>query len=203
MSSQQINQVLAFWFAERERTELVVDSRMDCWFGDNEQFDLELGRQFSARVEEALKGDLDHWAGQKDGRLALILLLGQFPRHIYKGTREAFAGDRQALKFCEAGVADESYRNMSALQQMFFFMPLQRMESLKVQDTSVKIYWALTKGVSDTLRDSFETVAQFAELRRDVIEQFGRFPHRNAPLGRTNTGNEENYLTAQTCAAPV
>jgi len=194
MDTKQIDEILEFWFADREQAELTLDSRMERWFGSSSDFDAELSAKFSGLTEQAGTGDLDHWADSPLGRLALILLLEQFPRRIYKEGSRCFEGDRKALKLCEQGVATDAYRKLNALQQIFFFMPLQRAESIKIQQTSVKIYNALASRVSTTLRDTFETVAQFAELRRDIIAEFGRFPHRNVLLGRTNTGNEEAHL---------
>jgi uncharacterized protein (DUF924 family) len=194
MSNPQIATVLDFWFAVRQLDELTLDSRMNCWFGNNEAFDKELTERFKDLAEQALSGQLDRWAESPQGRLALILLLEQFPRRIYGDDRLAYRGDRKALKLCEQGVANDSYKELNALEQLFFFMPLQRAESIKVQQTSVKIYNALATRVSSTLRDTFETVAQFAELRRDIIAEFGRFPHRNTPLGRANTSTEEAHL---------
>lgn len=195
MSTIDIDAVLDFWFADRERTELMLDSRMARWFGNDPVFDSDLTERFAGLVNQAFAGELDAWAATPRGRLALILLLGQFPRHIYKHSKQAFRGDRKALKLCQQGVANDSYRELSTLQQLFFFMPLQRIESLKIQQTSVKIYSALARRVSDTMYDTFATVAHFAELRRDIIEEFGRFPHRNEPLGRANSGAEESFLT--------
>ena len=186
-----INTVLTFWFADRALNELTLDSRMTRWFGSDANFDAELAAQFTSLTEQALAGTLDDWAEQPLGRLALILLLEQFPRRLYKDTPKAFSGDRKAMKLCQQGVANDAYRALNAVQQLFFFMPLQRAESIKIQQTSVKIYNALSTNVSSTLRDTFETVAHFAELRRDIIAKFGRFPHRNVPLGRSNTGAEE------------
>jgi uncharacterized protein (DUF924 family) len=195
MNTSQINEVLEFWFADRDLSEPTLDSRMTRWFNSDDNFDTELADRFTALAELALTGELDDWAEQPRGRLALILLLEQFPRRIYKDSPDAFRGDRKAMKLCQEGVANDAYRKLNAVQQLFFFMPLQRAESIKIQQTSVKIYNALSSNVSSTLRDTFETVAHFAELRRDVIAQFGRFPHRNAPLGRSNTGAEEAHLT--------
>jgi len=194
MDTPQINEVLEFWFADRDLSEPTLDSRMTRWFGSDAEFDAELADRFDALTQQALGGELDHWAEQPLGRLALILLLEQFPRRLYKDSPKAFAGDRKAMKMCQQGVANDSYRELNAIQQMFFFMPLQRAESIKIQQTSVKIYNALSSKASTTLRDTFETVAHFAELRRDIIEKFGRFPHRNAPLGRSNTGAEDAEL---------
>ena len=195
MSTQQIQEVLDFWFATRELNEPTIDSRMDRWFDDDLSFNTELTERFSNLAEQALSEDLDDWVSTPAGRLALILLLEQFPRRIYKGDERAFRGDRKALKLCEQGVASDAYKKLSAIEQMFFFMPLQRAESIKVQQTSVKVFNSLASRVSATMRDTFRTVAQFAELRHDVIAEFGRFPHRNASLGRANTGNEDSYLS--------
>ena len=194
MSKSQIDSILTFWFAVRQLDELTLDSRMNCWFGNDKAFDTHLAERFTALTEEALSGQLDGWANTAQGRLALILLLEQFPRRIYGDDLRAYRGDRKALKLCEQGVANDSYKELNALEQLFFFMPLQRSESIKVQQTSVKIYNALAGRVSSTLRNTFDTVAQFAELRRDIIAEFGRFPHRNTPLGRANTSNEEAHL---------
>ena len=194
MSTAKIQEVLDFWFASRELREPTIDSRMSCWFDDDPEFNAELAERFTSLTEQALNGELDFWADTPAGRLALILLLEQFPRRIWRGEDRAFAGDRQALRLCEKGVAAEAYRKLSAIEQMFFFMPLQRVESIKVQQTSVKVFNSLAARVSETMRDTFETVAQFAELRHDIIKQFGRFPHRNSSLGRENTGEETEYL---------
>jgi uncharacterized protein (DUF924 family) len=194
MDTPQLNDVLDFWFADRDLSEPTLDSRMTRWFGSDAEFDAELEERFSALTVQAITGELDDWAEQPLGRLALILLLEQFPRRLYKDTPNAFAGDRKAMKMCQQGVANDSYRELNVIQQLFFFMPLQRAESIKIQQTSVKIYNALSNKASTPLRDTFETVAHFAELRRDIIEKFGRFPHRNIPLGRSNTGAEEAEL---------
>jgi uncharacterized protein (DUF924 family) len=194
MDTAKINEVLEFWFADRGRNEPTLDSRMTRWFGADARFDAELAERFGALTEQALAGELDGWAETPLGRLALIMLLEQFPRRLYKDSPKAFQGDRKAMQLCQQGVANDSYRELNAVQQLFFFMPLQRAESIKIQQTSVKIYNALSSKASNTLRDTFETVAHFAELRRDIIEKFGRFPHRNAPLGRSNTGAEDAEL---------
>ena len=194
MDTATIKEVLDFWFADHSWNEPALDSRMTRWFGADSKFDAELAKRFGSLTDQALAGELDSWAETPHGRLALILLLEQFPRRIYKDSPQAFEGDRKAMQLCQQGVANDSYRELNAVEQLFFFMPLQRAESIKIQQTSVRIYNALSSKASNTLRDTFETVAQFAELRRDIIEKFGRFPHRNAPLGRANTGAEDAEL---------
>jgi uncharacterized protein (DUF924 family) len=194
MQDETIRRVLDFWFSAAELDTPQIDSRMERWFSADPALDRQIREEFGALVEKALKGALDHWAQTAEGRLALILLLDQFCRHIYRGTARAFEGDRRALRLCVEGSMNNVYRTLPAVQRVFFFMPLQHAESPAVQDKSVRVYNALAQGVSETLRETFLTFAQFAELHRDIIEEFGRFPHRNRHLGRTNTPEEEAFL---------
>lgn len=191
---EQAREVVEFWFTAGENTTPTIDSRMDRWFSANPAFDAQIGARFGDLVEQASAGKLDGWAASPEGRLALILLLDQFRRHIHRGTAAAFAHDQQALKLCVEGAREGLYRRLTPLQQAFFFMPLQHAESLKVQEKSVGIYGALVDGVGETLKETLLTFAQFAELHRDIIASFGRFPHRNPVLGRASTPEEEAYL---------
>ena len=190
----RIDKILAFWFKEQELSAPQIDRRMDIWFGEDEVFDLECKKEFADDVEMASDGALDHWAHQPRGRLALILLLDQFRRNIYRNTAAAFAKDRVALKLCVEGARDKKDQGLTAIQKAFFYMPLQHAESLKVQEKGVQIFRRLAEAVSPTYRETFETMATFAELHHDIIEQFGRFPHRNELLGRDNTAEEAEYL---------
>ena len=190
----RIEAILTFWFKEAELSAPQVDRRMDIWFGEDPVFDHEIKKEFADDVEAASEGQLDHWAHQPRGRLALILLLDQFRRNIYRNTANAFAKDKAALKLCVEGAMEKKDKGLSAIERVFFYMPLQHAESRKVQAKSVQLYNKLADAVSPTYRETFSTIAQFAELHRDIIEQFGRFPHRNQLLGRKNTPEEDEYL---------
>ena len=191
---RRIDAILAFWFKEQALSAPQIDRRMDIWFGEDDVFDLECKKEFSGDVERASAGELDHWADDSRGRLALILLLDQFRRNIYRNTAEAFAMDNKALKLCVEGAMAHKDKGLSSIQRAFFYMPLQHAESRKVQAKSVELYRRLAEAVSPTYRETFETIVQFAELHRDIIDQFGRFPHRNQRLGRNNTPEEDEYL---------
>ena len=191
----RIDAVLAFWFREQELSAPQIDRRMDIWFGEDEVFDHECKKEFSQDVERASDGKLDHWAHEPHGRLALILLVDQFRRNIYRNTADAFAKDKVALKLCVEGAMEKKDQGLTPIQRVFFYMPLQHAESRKVQAKSVELFSKLAETVSPTFRETFETVTQFAELHRDIIEQFGRFPHRNKLLNRENTPEENEYLT--------
>jgi uncharacterized protein (DUF924 family) len=190
----RIDAILSFWFKEQELSAPQVDRRMDIWFGEDAVFDHEIKKEFAADVEQASAGELDHWAHQPRGRLALILLLDQFRRNIYRNTADAFAMDKVALKLCVEGAMAKKDKGLSPIQRVFFYMPLQHAESRKIQAKSIEIYKRLAEAVSPTYRETFETIAQFAELHHDIVEQFGRFPHRNHLLGRQNTQEEDQYL---------
>lgn len=190
----RIERILSFWFKEHELTAPQIDGRMDIWFGEDPVFDHEIEKTFARDVEDASNGKLDYWAHQPRGRLALIILIDQFRRNIYRGTAEAFGKDKVALKLCVEGAMQKKDKGLTPIQRVFFYMPLQHAESRKVQAKSVEIFQRLAKAVSPTYRETFETVAQFAELHHDIVQQFGRFPHRNKVLNRKNTPEEEEYL---------
>jgi uncharacterized protein (DUF924 family) len=196
MQDEAIRRVLDFWFSASELDAPQIDSRMERWFSADPAVDRQIREDYNDLVEQALAGKLDHWAQSAEGRLALILLLDQFCRHIHRGEARAFAGDKRALRLCIEGTMNNTFQTLSPIQRVFFFMPLQHAESAQIQEKSVRIYSALAEGVSETLRETFLTFAQFAELHRDIVVRFGRFPHRNRVLGRANTPEEEAYLAA-------
>jgi uncharacterized protein (DUF924 family) len=191
----RIEAVLAFWFMEKELGAPQIDGRMDVWFGDDAEFDRQIVEKFDADVERASDGELDYWAHSSRGLLALILLLDQFRRNIYRNTADAFARDKAALKLCVEGAMENKDKDLSPIQCVFFFMPLQHAESRRVQKKSRQIFRRLTDAVSPTYRETFETICQFADLHADIIEQFGRFPHRNKLMNRDNTAEEDEYLS--------
>ncbi len=194
----RIDAIITFWFREQGLSAPQIDRRMDIWFGADEVFDHECKKEFDRDVEQASEGGLSHWAHEPRGRLALILLLDQFRRNIYRDTAKAFAKDGVALKLCVEGAMAKKDQGLTPIQRAFFYMPLQHVESKKVQAKSVELFSKLAETVPRPFRETFETIAQFAELHRDIVEQFGRFPHRNQLLNRENTPEEDEYLSGDT-----
>ncbi len=190
----RIDAILLFWFKEQELSGPQIDRRMDIWFGTDPVLDHEIEKEFGDDVAAASEGRLDHWAADPHGRLALILLIDQFRRNIYRNSAEAFSMDKLALKLCVEGAMEKKDIGLTPLQRIFFYMPLQHAESRKVQEKSVNLYNRLAEAVSPTYRETLLTIAQFAELHRDIVDQFGRFPHRNKLLNRDNTAEEDEYL---------
>ena len=190
----RIDEILSFWFKEQALSAPQIDHRMDIWFGEDPDFDDQIETAFADDVNSACKGKLDHWAAEPHGRLALIILIDQFRRNIYRNTAKAFSQDKLALKLCVEGAMEKKDKGLTPIQKVFFYMPLQHAESRKVQAKSLELYNRLAESVSPTYQETFLTVAQFAELHKDIIDQFGRFPHRNELLGRANTPEEDEYL---------
>jgi uncharacterized protein (DUF924 family) len=191
----RIDVILSFWFMDKDLSAPQIDGRMDMWFGEDPAFDQQIVSDFADDVELASTGALDHWAHTPRGRLALILLLDQFRRNIYRNTKDAFASDRNALKLCVEGAMEKKDHGLSPIQRVFFYLPLQHAESRKVQKKSREIYKRLADGVSTTYLETFDTILQFAELHADIVERFGRFPHRNKLMKRPNTPEEDEYLS--------
>jgi uncharacterized protein (DUF924 family) len=190
----RIETILSFWFKEQELSAPQIDHRMEMWFSEDPVFDHEVEKEFADDVSAACEGNLDHWAAEPRGRLALIILIDQFRRNIYRNTAEAFSKDKLALKLCVEGAMEKKDAGLTPIQRVFFYMPLQHAESGKVQAKSLALYNRLAEIVSPTYRETFLTVAQFAELHKDIIDQFGRFPHRNKLLNREDTEQEAEYL---------
>lgn len=181
------------WFGESRRDPSHVPERNDFWFAADSDRDRHLRKQYGDQAEEALAGGLTDWQADPESRLALILLLDQLPRNIHRGTRQAFAGDGRAAALCLAGIGTGMELTLSPVEQAFFYMPLQHAEDLATQRLGVQQYRTLAERNPD-YPDVFSRFLLFAEEHRDIIERFGRFPHRNEILGRDSTPEELAYL---------
>ena len=177
---------------------LALSRRASLWFEPNPQLmgqqDELIRVQFQGLVERGGRGELAAWADSPRRRLSLIILLDQFPRHIYRGTAKAFVYDPEALALALSGMQSAADGALNIIERLFFYMPLQHAESTEVQDESVSAYRRLVGESPAEMRSTFESSLQSAEEHRALIRQFGRFPHRNRLLGRDNTSEEETYL---------
>jgi uncharacterized protein (DUF924 family) len=192
--------VREYWFGKVPLDRDALDGRMQVWFAGEEsaqlaqECDAAIRAEFGARVEAALRGELTSWADGPRRRLSLIILLDQFPRHIYRGRARAYAGDDQALALALSGMQSGADAALDPVERIFFYMPLQHSESLDVQEESVAAYRRLLGETPQALRASFEATLKFAELHASIIRRFGRFPHRNRVLRRVSSAEESTYL---------
>jgi uncharacterized protein (DUF924 family) len=177
---------------------VALNRRASLWFESNPQLvgqqDELIRSQFQELVERAGRGELAGWADSPRRRLSLIILLDQFPRQIYRGTPLAFSFDPEALGLTLSGMQSAADGALNLVERLFFYMPLQHTESTEVQDESVSAFRRLAAESPPELRSTFEGALEWAEGHRSLIRQFGRFPHRNAILGRQSTPEEEAYL---------
>ncbi len=178
--------VLEFWFG----SDAAVDQR---WFKRSEAYDQSITQRFGATVAGALAGRLDGWSAHTDGALALILLLDQFTRNMYRGTPQAFAGDARALALALQLVASGEHLQMPPLQRWFAYMPLEHAEDAALQQQCVRLFEVLA-GNAGPHRAALTGALDYARRHRDVVARFGRFPHRNAVLGRASSAEEKAFL---------
>jgi len=191
-------EVRGFWFGRLPLKPEGVKERLALWFGsaaDEARTDGLVRSRFGALIEQAAAGKLAAWADSPRRRLSLILLLDQFPRHVYRGTERAFATDREALALTLSGMQSAADAALTPVERLFFYMPLQHAELPDAQEESVAAYRRLLNEAPQELQAVlFASALESAELHRSIVARFGRFPHRNRVLGRPNTAEEESYL---------
>ena len=177
-------EVLRFWFgADSER-----GTRRKQWFAKSAEFDARIRARFLTLHEQGAAGALAHWLHGAGDCIAFIVLLDQFPRNMFRGEARAFASDPRALEAARHALAQGYDRDASAVERMFFYLPFEHSEALEDQRLSC----ALTRPLADFPETG--DVYRYAERHREIIERFGRFPHRNAALGRTSTPEERAFL---------
>ena len=180
--SQSIREILDFWFLPLDDPEHGKPRKI--WWDSTPEFDAESRTRFGALVDKAIAGGLDYWRKSPDGALALVLLCDQFPRNIHRRTVRAFRGDAKAIEIARFAIAHDYPAAYVRDMRMFFFMPFQHSEALADQEFCCVLF--------STLRD--ENNDEHANDHRDIVAQFGRFPHRNEVLGRDSTSEEVDYL---------
>jgi len=168
MENVSSQDVLAFWFSEKSR-----------WYAKDDHFDTEIRQRFLATYEAAYAGELDEWRRTPESLLALIILLDQFPRNMFRGSPRAFASDAHAVRLTKEGIERGFHGSLRGAQLDFFFMPLMHSESLSDHDLLTQLGHGGNR---------------YARQHREIIARFGRFPHRNETLRRESTTEEASYL---------
>jgi uncharacterized protein (DUF924 family) len=188
--------ILDFWFAGARADPAAAATRIERWFGGDAGFDEELRAHFAEAAARAARGELDGWRAEPLASLALVLLLDQLPRSLYRGTARAFAQDAAALAVCTEGIRAYRDRRLGPLERAFFYMPLQHAEDRAAQQRSLGKLERLVAEAPPAWRDLLAGFRDHAAAHREVILRFGRFPHRNALLGRASTDEELAFLAA-------
>jgi uncharacterized protein (DUF924 family) len=193
--------VLFFWFGPRPYAAARVLQHARLWFGEPDspeitpQTDELIRDRFAELTAAAERGELSAWESSPRRRLALILLLDQFSRNIYRGSVRAYTQDLQALSLTVSGMQHGADATLDPVERLFFYMPLMHAESLEVQEESVAAFRRLLEEAPADLHRTFDSNLQAAVQHRHIIQRFGRFPQRNRVLGRDSTPEELAWLT--------
>lgn len=192
MSAFEPDEVLRFWFGEPGATPLANAAR---WFEKSDAFDREIDGRFRPVLETAVAGHLAVWRERPRSRLAFVILLDQFSRNMFRGTPRSFAQDALALETAQQALTAGDDRALAPIETAFLLMPLMHAEVAALQRQCVEGFRRLAAGATSLdLRAYFDNSLDFAERHCVIIERFGRFPHRNAILGRASTAEELAFL---------
>lgn len=190
----RIEEVLAFWFGRSASDAGVLASQGARWFARDADFDATIRERFAPLREEAVAARLDAWLAAPRGRLALILLVDQFSRNLFRGDARAFEHDPLARRWSLDGIRAGDDRALRAIERVFFYLPLEHSESLADQQRVVQLFANLRDEAPAALLGNFAGFLDYAQRHHDVIARFGRFPHRNGTLGRESTADEVAFL---------
>lgn len=193
MASPQ--EILSFWFGQPAESAPYLKSRGQLWFGGGEAIDREIEARFGAAVEAAGKGELAAWKSTPESCLALILLLDQFSLNIFREQARGYELSESAIPVAVTALEAGLHEKLHPLQKSFFFLPLEHAEDLPLQERCVSLFRNLEEECRATFwADWAANSREWAERHLKVVKEFGRFPHRNAALGRLSTPQEIEFL---------
>ena len=171
-------QIIDFWFADGTRK---------FWFNSTPKFDQELSERYQDTWEQASRGELDHWLQTAEGCLALVIILDQFPLNMFRGNAQSFASEAQSRDVAAVAIERGFDKVLPVEQLAFLYMPYMHSEALEDQELALELF----------AQPELESNLRFAHHHHAIVEKYGRFPHRNAALGRTNTDTEIEYLNSK------
>lgn len=190
----RLEEVLDYWFGQAPDDAGVLAQKYASWFGPGDAVDAEIRDRFGDLHEEVAAGRFERWLALPRGRLALVIVLDQFSRNLFRGDPRAFEHDGLARAWTDEGLHLGADRALRACERVFAYLPLEHSESLADQQRSVERFRVLRDEAPAALRARFDNFLDYAVRHHDVIARFGRFPHRNAILGRASTPAEDEFL---------
>ncbi|MCE4068938.1 MULTISPECIES: DUF924 family protein [Pseudomonas] len=195
MAAAPWQSLLDWWFGNALDANEVAAQRNALWFGKSACQDVDSENRFGGLVRQALDGGLQEWEREPQSWLALILLLDQLPRMIFRDTPRAYAGDARAQQLVRQGLAAGFDRQLPRIERVFVYIVLEHAEDLASQNEAVRLYEELQSESSESDKVLFAGYLAYARKHQVVIDRFGRFPHRNLILGRDSTAEEAQFLT--------
>jgi uncharacterized protein (DUF924 family) len=179
--------VMDFWFGRHGDRSRNTPRRQ--WFEKSDAFDEAIRDRFGTLIPRAIAGELQSWSADPEGAVAQILVLDQFPRNVHRGSAQAFAGDARALAAARALVNAGTDRSLPGVQRQFVYLPFEHAEDLGTQNESLRLFAQLERDAPEV-----GELLVWAQRHHDIIARFGRFPHRNAALGRSSSAEEVEFL---------
>lgn len=191
----ETKRVLDFWFGASSADGSLDPSKTKMWFGDGRKYDAEIRKNFGPLHERASRGELDaEWAATSHSRMALIILLDQMSRHIHRDTPRAYAQDPAAQKLALEGINLKADLELIPSQRSFFYLPFEHAENIELQRVGLRCFEALARAAAPAFKKDYDSFYDYCRRHHDIIARFGRFPHRNAMLGRASTPEEIEFL---------
>lgn len=194
MSTESIDTIVAFWLGTCLDSPEAAYARRDWWYDGGAAVDDEIRARFGALVSRACKGSLPDWQATPNGALALILLLDQFTRNIYRGTPDAYLGDAAAFETVDRAIARGHDRELHPVCRIWLYHPFHHAERIDAQDRGLALLDAVLQSAPDPWHPYIQRSVKGWTRHRDIVARFGRFPHRNRVLGRESTDEERAFL---------
>jgi uncharacterized protein (DUF924 family) len=186
--------VLDFWFGPLDANGRASDEKTAQWWKKSPEFDAEVRERFGALHEAIAKGQHEGWRETARGTLAYIIVLDQFSRNMFRDTPRAFETDPRALAAAEAGVERGFDRELALAERGFFYMPYMHSEDRQAQARCVDLFTDFVATAPEAEREKLSNHVKYAKAHQDIVDRFGRFPHRNNIIGRPSTADEVAFL---------
>ena len=196
MSTETINKIVAFWLGASLDGPEAALARRDWWYDGGASVDDEIRSRFGALVSRACKGALSDWQATANGALALIVLLDQFTRNIYRGTPAAYSGDRLAFEIVNRVIDRNIDQELHPVARIWLYHPFHHAEDVEEQHKGIALLNGLLQSAPGLWHPYIERSIRGWSRHRDIVARFGRFPHRNQVLGRMSTDKERAFLAA-------
>ncbi|HEY5683492.1 MAG TPA: DUF924 family protein [Sulfuricaulis sp.] len=191
---ETIDSILRYWLGVFYDDADVIREKSALWWKKDPEVDEEIRRRFEPLLAEEMRGALESWSAKPRGHLARILLCDQFPRNIHRGKPESFMYDARAKQLARVALDRGWDKPLRPVERVFVYIPFEHSEDAQDQSQSVEFFSALYNVVAEDLKQPFRYYLDFAKKHKEIIDRFGRFPHRNALLGRLSTPAEFEFL---------
>ncbi len=194
MNTETIAKIVDYWLGDSLESPEAAFARRDVWYDGSPGVDDDIRARFGALMPQAISGALSNWQDTADGALALILLLDQFTRNLYRNTPEAYAGDAVAFEIVNRTIDRKLDRELHCVPRIWLYHPFHHSEQIEEQDRGIALLHTIRDGAPEPWHPFIDRSIWGWTRHRDIVARFGRFPHRNDVLGRTSTDEERTFL---------